>query len=255
MARSRTTTAQRQKTVQDTSARVRNDLSRLIVNPEKGKLRWWFDVGHLVLLLHPRPEPGAKRHYGQKTTLKLAQQFRPDDATKAKSMSGMLVQARKLALRFDDWDKLAKFQGNLSIWHAMSLLAVDRAKASKSTMEQMHRRCVAEGWSVEKLKREIQIDKGGKMASGRRPKPLPAVTSAIAVKDLITAARRWRTYHDECLAGRRPILEHAHRTDYSDHLLRDVQNAIQGLEQVRDAVTDELQQLRQLAKNIAARKE
>jgi hypothetical protein len=203
-----------------------------------------------MLLLHPKPEPGAKQHYGEKITLKLAQQFRPDDATKAKTMRDMLVQARKLALRFDDWAKLEKFQGNLSIWHVMSLLAVNAAKGSKSTMEEMHGRCVAEGWSVDRLKREIQIDKGGKMASGRRPKPLPAVTSAIAVKDLIVAARQWTTYHDACLAGRRPILKHARRKDYSAHLLRDVHDAIEGLEQVQEAVRDELQQLRQLAKNI-----
>ena len=115
-----------------------------------------------MLLLHPRREPGAKRHYGEKTTLKLAQQFRPDDATKAKTMRDMLVQARKLALRFDDWKKLEKFQGSLSIWHVMSLLAVDQAKGSRATMEETHQRCVAEGWSVTRLKREVQNDKGVK---------------------------------------------------------------------------------------------
>ena len=207
MARSRTTTAKRQKTVQDESARAVDKLGRLIDNPEKDKLRWWLDVGHLVLLLHPRPEPGAKRHYGEKTTLKLAQQFRPDDATKARSMSDMLVQARKLALRFDDWKKLEKFQGNLSIWHVMSLLAVDKAKGSKSTMEEMRQLCVVEGWSVDRLKREIQIDKGAKMKSGHRPKPLRPATAGIAATDLIIAARRWTTYHREWLTGRKSALK------------------------------------------------
>jgi hypothetical protein len=253
MARSRTATAKRQHTAQDRSARARDDLSRLIANPEKDKLRWWFDVGHLVLLLHPEPSPGAKRHYGEKTTLKIAQQFRPDDETKAKTMSDMLVQARKLALRFDDWKKLEEFQGALSIWHVMSLLAVEEAKGSKRTMEEMHDRCVAEGWSVDRLKREIQIDKGIKRKSGRHPKPLRPATAGIAATDLIMAARRWTTYHKEWLTGRKSVLKRARQTDYDSTVLRDVEEAIQGLEQVRDAVKDELAELRLLAKKIASR--
>jgi hypothetical protein len=165
-------------------------------------------------------------------------------------MRDMLVQARKLALRFDDWRKLEKFQGNLSIWHVMSLLAIEKAKGSKTTMKEMHRRCVDEGWSVDQLKREIQNDKGNKMASGHSPEPLPPATPAIAVKDLYIPARRWTIYHDKCLTGRRPILMRARRTDYDDNLLRDVLKAVNGLEQVQEAVKDELQQLRQMAKNI-----
>ena len=249
MARSRTTTAHRQKMVKDESARPVDSLGRLIDNPEKDKLRWWFDVGHLVLLLHPRREPGAKRHYGEKTTLKLAQQFRPDDATKARSMSDMLVQARKLAVRFDDWKKLEKFQGALSIWHVMSLLAVDRAKGSKSTMEEMHQRCVAEGWSVDCLKREVQNDKGVKRMSGHKPEPLRPHTAGIAATDLIIAARRWTTYHEKWLTGRKSVLKRARRADY-DSTLRDVEEAIRGLEEVQGAVKDELAELRLLAKKI-----
>jgi hypothetical protein len=249
MVRSRTTTAKRQNTVQDGSARAVDNLGRLIDNPEKDKLRWWFDVGQLVLRLHPRREPGAKRHYGEKTTLKLAQQFRPDDATKARSMSDMLVQTRKLALRFDNWKKLEEFQGDLSIWHVMSLLAVDKAKGSKSTMEEMHQRCVAEGWSVDRLKREVQIDKGVKRRSGHQPKPLGPDTAGIAATDLIIAARRWTTYHREWLTGRKSVLRRARRADY-DSTLRDVEEAIRGLEEVQGAVKDELAELRLLAKKI-----
>jgi hypothetical protein len=40
-------------------------------------------------------------------------------------MRDMLVQARKLAIRFTEWAELVKFQAKLSIWHIMSLLAVD----------------------------------------------------------------------------------------------------------------------------------
>lgn len=213
-------------------------------------MRWWFDVGHLVLLLHPRPEPGAKRHYGEKTTWKLAQQFRPDDETKAKTMSDMLVQAHKLALRFDDWKKLEEFQGALSIWHTMSLLAVDATKGSKSTMEEMHQRCVAQGWSVEQLKHEIQNDKGVRRKSGRHPKPLGPATAGIAATDLIVAARRWTTYHKEWLTGRKSVLKRARRTDYDSTVLRDVEEAIQGLEDVQYAVKGELMELRLLAKKI-----
>ena len=167
-------------------------------------------------------------------------------------MRDMLVQARKLALRFDDWKKLEKFQGNLSIWHVMSLLAVEEAKGSKSTMEEMHQLCVAEGWSVERLKREVQNDKGVKRKSGHKPKPLPPATPAIAVTDLILAARQWTTYHKAWLAGRKSVLKRTRRANYDSNQLRDVEEAIQGLEEVQVAVKDELVELRQLAKNIKA---
>ena len=74
----------------------------------------------------------------------------------------------------------------------------------------------------------------------------------MAVKDLYIAARRWTIYHDKCLTGRRPILKSARHTDFDKNLLRDVQKAIKELERVQEAVTDELQQLRQLAKNVKA---
>jgi hypothetical protein len=260
MARTTTTTAKRRRkftkkgtqTPGDEAPPIPAKLRRLIANPEKGKLRWWFDVGHLVLLLHPRPEPGTKRHYGQKTTLKLAQRFRPNDATKAKSMSDMLVQARKLALCFDDWKTLERFQGALSIWHVMSLLAVEEAKGSKSTMDEMHQRCVADEWSVERLKHEIQNDKGVKRKSGRQPKPLGPATAGIAATDLIIAARRWTTYHKEWLTGRKSALKRTRRGGYTPSVLRDVEEAIQGLEEVRGAVKDELAELRLLAKKVAS---
>ncbi len=153
-------------------------------------------------------------------------------------------------MRFDDWKKLEHFQGDLSIWHVMSLLAVDQAKGSKCTMKEMHQRCVAEGWSVDRLKREVQIDKGVKRRSGHRPKPLGPDTAGIAATDLIAAARRWTTYHREWLTGRKSVLKRARRADYDSKLLRDVQEAIQGLEDVQHAVKEELLELRLLAKRI-----
>ena len=132
----------------------------------------------------------------------------------------------------------------------MSLLATDEAKGSKSTMEEMHERCVAEGWSVDRLRREIQIDKGVKRKSGRKPKPLRPATAAIAATDLIMAARRWTTYHIDWLTGRKSVMKRARRADYDSTLLRDVEEAIQGLKQVQDAVNDELVDLRHLAKRI-----
>jgi hypothetical protein len=229
------------------SLRALAELRRFFAHPEKQKLRWWFEVGHQALRLHPEPPPDEKRAYGTKAVGELARKLSPEDP---KNTTNTLWQARKLALRFSKWDELEKFQGDLSIWHVMSLLAVDEKRGSKSSMQELHSRCVAEGWSVDRLKREIQNDKGGKVASGRQPKPLRAATPAIAIKDLYVAARRWVAYHDQCLAGRRPVLRHARRADYSASLLRDVRHAIQELEQVQEAVTEELKDLWQLAKNI-----
>ena len=190
------------------------------------------------------PEAGAgrKRHYGEKTTLKLAQQFRPDDATKARSMSDMLVQPASWQCGSMIGRSWRSSRGAFHLACDVAL-AVDRAKGSKSTMEEMHQRCVAEGWSVDCLNREVQNDKGVKRMSGHKPEPLRPHTAGIAATDLIIAARRWTTYHEKWLTGRKSALNRARRADY-DSTLRDVEEAIRGLEEVQGAVKDELAELR-----------
>jgi len=219
------------------------------VKPETLELKWWFKVGVRVLLLHPEPPPGAKRPYGTKTIEDFARRLSKE---KLKFTSNTLRQARKLAKQFRTWKELEKFQGELSAWHVLSLLAVDPKRGSKRSMQEFRDRCVSEGWSLHQLKHEIQSDKGFKLASGHSPEPRPPATPAIAVQDLYIAARRWKTYHDKCLAGSRPILKRTRHVDCTPNLRRDVQKAIEGLEQVQEAVQEELKQLRPLVKNIKA---
>jgi DNA-binding ferritin-like protein len=220
---------------------------RLLAKPDTRSLRWWFDLGTELLQVHPVPKAGRKRPYRPNIIRDLAQKLHGASLKNAKTT---LWQARKLVMRFGTWDKLVKFQGPLSIWHVMTLVAVDQKKGSKSSMAELRKRCIAERWSVDRLKREIQNDRGGKTGSGRQPKLLMAATPAIAIKDLYIAARRWMAYHEQCLDGPRPILTRARPKDYSANLLRDVQRAIEGLVQVQKAVTEEVTQLIPLAKNI-----
>jgi hypothetical protein len=220
-----------------------------LAKPDKENLRWWHEVGVQLLVIHPVPPPGTKRPYGTKLVEDLASYLSNE---KLPNATNTLWLARRLALRFKRWKQLEKFQGYLSIGHVMALLAVTERSGSKSSMEELRDRCVAEGWSVEQLKREVQNDRGFKLASGRLPEPLLAATPAIAVKDLYIAARRWKTYHQQCLAGPRSVLKHARRADYSAILLDGVEDAIQGLEDVQEAVKDELKQLRELARDIKA---
>jgi len=227
--------------------RLSRTLRRLLSNPDKKNFRWWYDLGSELLRVNPEPEAGQKRPRGTKIIETLALQLHGEAPHNAKTT---LWQARKLAVRFNKWEELKKFQGDLSIWHVMSLMAVDEKKGNTKTKEEFHDACVAEGWSVDDLRREIQNDKGSKQAGGRRPKLRPPATPAIAVKDLYFAARQWTAYHDECLTGPRPILKHARRADCNPSLLRDVKKAIQGLKDVRGVVRDELQQLCQLAMNV-----
>ena len=213
--------------------------------------RWWFEVGQQTLLLHPEPPPGAKRSYRKKTIEKSARRLSKD---KLKQVTNVLWLARKLAQRFTTWKKLEKFQGKLSVWHVLSLLSVDLKRGSESSMNELRDRCVSDRLSVDQLKREIQNDRGGKASCGRLPIPLKAATPDMAVKDLYISARRWNIYHKQCLAGRHPILKQKRdrRTNYSSNQLRDVKKAISEMEQVQEAVKEELQQLRQLAKKIKA---
>ena len=161
-------------------------------------------MGSELLQVHPEPGADEKRSYGKGTIQELALQLSSETARNATTT---LFQARKLAMRFRTWKDLEKFQGNLSIWHVMTLVAVDEKKGSKSSMEELHKRCLKYHWSVDRLKREVQNDRGAKAASGRHPEPVEAATAAIAVKDLFIAARRWTTYHKKCLTGRHPILK------------------------------------------------
>ena len=221
-------------------------LRRLLSKPEKNDLRWWFDVGRE--LLQSTVEKAGRNRDRTEIVRDLARQLRNESLQNATTT---LRQARRLALRFTTWKELEKFQGDLRIWHVMSLVAVDEKKGSTKSMQEFRDACVAEDWSVRRLKGEIQNDKGDKKVAGRRPKPMGAATAAIAVKNLLIAARGWTTFH-ECLAGEKSVLRQARRADYSPNLRRDVQKAIQALRNVREAVRDELQQLRHLLKNIEA---
>ncbi len=145
-----------------------------------------------------------------------------------------------------------KFQGNLSIWHVVSLIAVDEKRGNKKSMKEFRDECVRNDWSVDDLRREIQNDKGSKRASGRPPKLRPAATPAIAVQELFIAARHWMAYHKKCLGGPKPVLTHARRADYTPRLRRDATKAIRGLKVVQDKVAIEMRQLQRLLEKIKA---
>ncbi len=134
----------------------------------------------------------------------------------------------------------------------MSLIAVNEKRGNKKSMKEFRDECVKNDWSVDDLRREIQNDKGSKRASGRPPKLRPAATPAIAVQELYIAARRWMAYHKKCLGGPKPVLTHARRADYTPRLRRDVENAIQKLRKVQEAVTIEMRQLDKLLEKIKA---
>ena len=210
-------------------------------------------MGQELLRLHPQPAPGGKREYRTKTVEGLAKQlpYVESGFGKRRKPGNEFVRtvdlwlARKLASRFGSWSELQDHAKDLRTWHVLHLLSADERK-----VEVLRDRCVHGNWSEGQLKREIQNDRGRKSGSGGRPNPRKPATAAIAVQDLLVAARRWIVYHDQCLSGRKPILKHARRASYSPSLLRDVENAVEWIEQVQKAVEDELKQLRDLAKNI-----
>jgi hypothetical protein len=230
---------------------------------DRKDLFWWYKVGKETLRIHPEPRRGGKRQQGAKVMDSLAWQLSDEELRKTRKKlsdevllkrrsktANILWQARNLASRFKTSKELEEFRGGLSIWHVMSLLSVEKERGNRGSMEKLRDRCLDEGWSVRRLRQEIQDDRGGKLVTGRTYKPHKAATAAVAVQDLIVAARRWMIYHEKCLTGRSPILKPARRTDHSERLLRDVREAIEGLEKVQGAVKGELAELRQLAKEI-----
>jgi hypothetical protein len=185
----------KKKAIEPAPMRLSRTLSSLLAKPDKKNFRWWYELGNELLKVHPEPKAGQKkRPYRPHIIEKLALQLNGVSLKNEKTIESAkttLWQARKLVMRFGTWKKLVKFRGKLSIWHVMTLVAVDKQKGNKSSMEDIHKRCVAENWSVDQLKREVRNDKGGKTGSGRQPKPLMAATPAMAVEDLYIAARRW----------------------------------------------------------------
>jgi hypothetical protein len=229
------------------AVRPSSALVRLFRKQQRDDLRWWYELGCELLRLYPEPQPGEKRSYRTKTMAQLGQELSGEQSQRT---ANTLWLARRLASRFSDWPELQDFAEGLSTWHVIFLSAVHKKKGNKSSMKQLQRRCIAGRWSEGQLKREIQNDRGRKSGSGGLPKPKRPATAAIAIKDLYFAARRWMIYHDQCLAGRRPLLKNVRRADYSPSLLRDVEETVQWVQQVEEAVKDELRQLRELRKKI-----
>ena len=199
---------------------------------DKGNLQGWYQLGKELLRLHPEPPPGEKRHYGAKIMESLVRQLTDEEPRKTISV---LWRARRLAARFTSWTTLKKLAGDLPVWHVLRLLSADPKKGNKSSMQELCDRCVAEDWSHDRLMREIQADRGRKQLGSGRPCE-PRESAAIAVQDLLIAARRWMTYHRQCLGGPKPLLKHPCRTDYNPNVLHNTKDAIQTLEEVQEAI-------------------
>ena len=265
MARTSTTTSRLRKTGSKSAAQLPegrskwelDELRELFVDSEmkKKELRWWFDVGHQVLRLNPTLVRGGKATEGLARSVAADKLEKATDTQSTRILENatfVLRLARKLAVRFESWEKLVKFQGNrkLSIWHVMSLLAVDEKKNNTTSMEDFRDACVAEGWSVRRLRHEIQSDKGRKQTGGRPRMPLKVTAPAVAVQELCIAARHWMAYHDECLGGRTPVLTRTRGVRFDKRLLDSVKTAVDELEKVKVALADELAQLNDLSKAI-----
>ena len=268
MARTSTTTSRLRKTGSKSAAQLPegrskwelDELRELFVDSEmkKKELRWWFDVGHQVLRLNPTLVRGGKATEGLARTLVRDKLKKATDTPQSKGIlentTFVLRLARKLAVRFTTWKDLTAFQGNrkLSIWHVMSLLAVDEKKNNTTSMEDFRDACVAEGWSVRRLRHEIQSDKGRKQTGGRPRMPLKVTAPAVAVQELCIAARHWMAYHDECLGGRTPVLTRTRGVRFDKRFLDSVKAAVDELEKVKVALADELAQLNDLSRAIKA---
>jgi hypothetical protein len=130
---------------------------------------WWHEVGTYVREFFPE-----SRQYGSKVTELLAEELGAADDAAVKSVSNTLWQARIIAKRLTKaeakhWAKKRNKNGKpLSAYHVHGLVAVEDKGQRKKLLD----RCLAESWSTQRLRAEVQNHFGKKKSrGGRTPKP------------------------------------------------------------------------------------
>jgi hypothetical protein len=154
---------------------------------ETTSIRWWHKVGERINKVFSIGE----RHPSIEV---LANELEPGRETDQKSLNTNLFLYRNFAQRFnrEEVSDLAKSvkQQDLSVSHVRCLVNVDKKNNSKS-WEDFRDESVAQGWSANQLKREIQEDKSELTRTGRSKGPRTKSSTAVAVQQINSLAQEW----------------------------------------------------------------
>jgi hypothetical protein len=142
----------------------------------------------------------------------------------------------------------------LTLFHVSALLLIEDGGNRNAVLKQ----CLAESWSVRKVRIEVQNLIGCKRSwGGRTPKPKKIPTPAIALHDIQLNAKQWMGNHAVWFAGKKgedgeikeeAALSKVQKKYLTGELLADLEKAEEGLVKVNAAMMKGLKTLRELKK-------
>jgi hypothetical protein len=211
--------------------RAKDHLLALFQEPKKGDIRWQAKVGTCLLRFLP---PGGKRQDIGVIPM-LADLVLPGRNPAEKSILTSLFLWQSMAKRCtpaEIRDYAAKVRaGTVTSQHVAYLVSVIR-KANKTTRAQFLRKCISEGWSANRLRREIQNDRLQLVSfGGRHYQPRATSSPSLAAWEIVTRARAWMACYERYFQSHSAPLARMPRT-CSPRLRRELLRALECLKDV-----------------------
>ncbi|PHS02275.1 MAG: hypothetical protein COA78_21565 [Blastopirellula sp.] len=210
-------------------------------------LLWWHEVGTYVNEFFPT----GKRQYGTNMTELLASELTKDGPKAITRISNDLWQARKIARNLTkqeakNWTKKQKTK-SLSANHFYILVSVE----DKDQRNKLHEQCLQDGWSIVRLRAEVQNLFGHKRSrGGRKPQPREIPLPMVALQEIQIQARRWMANHEVWFAGKKASFHDVSQIIQSAEMHQNLRETIGALSKMNRAVGDSLDTLMQIQSHI-----
>ena len=217
---------------------------------ESESLLWWHQVGGLVTEFFA----DGGRQYGDNVMEMLARELGADvDAVRR--ISNTLGQARTIAKTLTlreakSWAKKRNSKGRpLSAYHIIAVAAVEVGEERAKLLDA----CLAESWSVTRLRAGLQNQFGKKRSRGgrkarRRETPGPLV----ALQEVQLAARHWMADHKVWFVRPKSAFGRVSKKLRTEELQEELEQAADALKKVQAAAGTGRERLRRIAKEIEA---
>jgi hypothetical protein len=229
------------------------ELRKLYRKPRHNDFRWLHDVGLQVVAFFPK----GKRRYGDNVIELLANHLEPDREETDKALLIRLYHARNFAITCKSSKEAGMLtdarneKGDpLTALHVLALVSVK----DNDQRAMFRKRCLKECWSGQRLRREIQNEIGRKRSyGGRKPNPPERQSPGVALRNLSLMSRQWKRSHEVWFEKPHPGLGKIRKQDCSEAVLREMEAAIEGLEQVGRAAREGLTQLKGMRQDLKTR--
>ena len=216
---------------------------------EDGVLRW-YEIGARISEFFPKD---GGRDYGGNLIGLLADSLDPDRTLGRNAFRNQLWEFRKIAnglsrAKARAWaEKRNRKEEPLTLFHVSKLLSIE----DRATRKEFLDRCLAQNWSISKVRSEVQNLSGGKRSRGRRkPKPKDVPRPAVALQDIQLKADQWLANHEVWFAGRKAALKRVPKREHTDHFYEELNQAAHALIAMQEAVGAGLAGLKKLAGEV-----